>query len=97
MDLCNYAYGTYNELISLGIPAEDARDVLPHATKTEIVSSMNIRMWRHVIRERGMNPHAQWQIRQLFLAVLYELHTYIPVFFRDLVEELAQRKEKVSE
>ena len=87
-------YELYNYLRDNNIPAEDARDVLPHATKTEIVSTMNIRMWRHVIRERGMNAHAQWQIRQLFLAVLYELNTYIPVFFRDLVEELAQRKTK---
>ena len=35
-----------------GIKAEHARDVLPHALKTEIVMSANFREWRHVFSLR---------------------------------------------
>jgi thymidylate synthase (FAD) len=94
LDVYSYCYNGYNKLRELGIPAEDARYALPHGTKTELVATMNLRMWRHFIRERGLNLHAQWEIRKLALNVLYELYHYIPVFFRDLVDVLVERKEK---
>jgi thymidylate synthase (FAD) len=70
-----------------GVPAEDARYLLPGATKTELVATFNMRMWRHVIRERFLNPHAQWEIRQVMLTALTALYWYLPVLFEDIVQE----------
>lgn len=89
---CIEDYESYKFLRDEGIPPEDARFSLPTGTKTEVISTYNLRMWRHVISSRGMNPHAQWEIRKLFLDILYELNSYIPVFFNDLVVALENRK-----
>ena len=94
IEQCAQAYDMYNQLRDRGIPPEDARFVLPNASKTELMMSTNLRQWRHVIRERGLNKHAQWEIRQLMQDVLYELNNYLPVIFGDLVEELAAMKGK---
>lgn len=94
MDECERAYLAYCELRNAGVPPEDARFILPNASKTEVVVSSNLRNWRHMIKERGLNKHAQWEIRKLFQDVLYELNTYLPAVFGDLVEELQILKEK---
>jgi thymidylate synthase (FAD) len=78
-------YEEYLNLIELGIPPEDARFGLPNATKTEVVCTYNLRTWRHVIRERGLNKHAQWEIRGIFGAVHDELRERMPSVFGDLV------------
>ncbi|MBE6445788.1 MAG: FAD-dependent thymidylate synthase [Alphaproteobacteria bacterium] len=54
----------YEKLISLGLPAEDARSVLPQACCTNIVVSMNIRSFMHFCNER-LCTCAQLEIRQL--------------------------------
>ena len=54
----------YEELISLGVPAEDARMVLPNACETIIEVSMNGRELIHFCNER-MCSRAQWEIREL--------------------------------
>lgn len=84
------AYDDYIHLRDNGVPPEDARFVLPNASKTEVVITSNLRNWRHMIRERGLNPHAQWEIRKLFRDVLYELNHYLPVFFEDLIKKLEE-------
>lgn len=43
----------YNDLIDKGFKAQFARHVLPLATKTVIVSSANIREWRHILKMRS--------------------------------------------
>jgi thymidylate synthase ThyX len=74
------------DIITGGKP-EDARYLLPNASKTEIVVTLNLRMWRHVFRERALNPKAQWEIRGIFLT-LYELYDdYLPCVFGDLKNE----------
>lgn len=57
------AYWCYLRLREVGIKAEDARYVLPNATKTEVYVTMNLRQWRHVFETR-LNPRAQWEIRK---------------------------------
>ena len=54
----------YNFMIAENIPAEDARMVLPNATTTNIVMTMNFRGWLHFFEER-MCKCAQWEIRDL--------------------------------
>ena len=85
---CEESYATYLYLSSSGVPVEDARFALPNAAKTEVVATYNLRTWRHVIKERFLNPHAQWEIKSLFQAILYELNHYLPVIFEDLVAKI---------
>ena len=71
--------------LAYGTP-EDARYLLPNATKTEVVTTMNLRMWRHVFRERALNPKAQWEIRGIFLGIFQEFRNLLPCVFGDLTE-----------
>lgn len=54
----------YDKLIQLGLPAEDARSVLPQACCSNIVVTMNIRSFMHFCNER-LCTCAQLEIRQL--------------------------------
>lgn len=54
----------YSNLISLGIPKEDARMVLPNACETTLCLSFNLRELIHICNER-LCTKAQWEIRQL--------------------------------
>lgn len=72
----------YQNLIKLGIPKEDARFVLPNATKTEIVLTANFRELRHMIKLRG-SKEAQWEIRRVFIEILKILKEHAPTVFED--------------
>ncbi len=74
----------YEYWLKNGMRPEDARSVLPNATKTEVVTTYNIRQWRHVFRERALNPHAQWQIKDIMLGILEEFNHSMPSLFGDL-------------
>lgn len=80
------AYQEYKNELSLGVKSEDARYVLPNATKTELAVTFNLRQWRHVFQERALNSHAQWEIKSIFLAILANLQIYFPAVFDDLRE-----------
>ena len=56
------ACALYEELRSAGIPAEDARFVLPNAVGTKLVVTMNARELHHFFRLRCC-LRAQWEIR----------------------------------
>ena len=72
----------YNQLLELGIPAEDARFVLPNATETKIVITMNVRELLHFFDVRCCN-RAQWEIQQLALAMLDLVRPTAPFIFMD--------------
>lgn len=61
--LCNY-----RDLIDGGCAPEDARNVLPNATKTNLVMSINLRELIHVSNLR-LCTRAQLEIRDLFKAI----------------------------
>ena len=73
----------YKQLHYLGIKNEDARFVLPNATQSEIVITANFREWRHIIQSRGSAP-AQWEIREVAIAILRRLKEEAPNVFADL-------------
>ena len=52
----------YQAFLAAGIPAEDARYILPNAAETKIVVTMNIRELLHFFSVRCCN-RAQWEIR----------------------------------
>ncbi|OPY64218.1 MAG: Thymidylate synthase ThyX [Syntrophorhabdaceae bacterium PtaU1.Bin034] len=60
---------------------EDARFVLPNATETKILVSMNARELLHFFRQRLCN-RAQWEIRELALSMLKLVRPVAPAIFR---------------
>jgi len=57
-------YETYLLLVGKKIKAEDARYLLPNASKTEVYTTFNLRQWRHFFKMR-MDKHAQWEIKEV--------------------------------
>lgn len=76
------AYSTYAALIEAGIPAEDARYVLPNACISKIVVTMNIRELLHFFEQRCCN-RAQWEIRELAHRMLDLVEPTAPYIFMD--------------
>jgi len=85
-------YLFYQKMVAAKIPPEDARSVLPNCTKTEVVTTYNLRQWRHFLRIRT-DSHAQWQIRGLALMILEEFRAKVPVIFDDVGPEEITRVE----
>lgn len=54
----------YNNLVQYGVPAEDARYVLPNGAYTNITMSLNLRQFIHLCNER-LCTTAQWEIRHM--------------------------------
>jgi thymidylate synthase (FAD) len=76
---------TYQQLRELGVWKEDARFVLPNATATRIIVTMNFRSLRHFFSVR-CDKAAQWEIRELALEMLRQVHALAPSVFEDLYE-----------
>ena len=76
---------TYHRLRELGVRKEDARFVLPNATATRIIVTMNFRSLRHLFSVR-CDKAAQWEIRKLALEMLHQVHDIAPSVFGDLYE-----------
>ncbi len=72
----------YAQLVELGIPAEDARYILPNATETKIIMTMNARELLHFFALRCCQ-RAQWEIRDMSIAMLRLVRRVAPVIFRD--------------
>ncbi len=70
----------YKKLIDLGIPAEDARFVLPNATRTNITVTMNARELHHFFNLRCC-ARAQWEIREMATEMLRQVRRVAPVLF----------------
>lgn len=72
----------YQKLLEMGIPAEDARYLLPNAAETKIVITMNIRELLHFFSLRCCN-RAQWEIRELAHKMLELVKPTAPYIFMD--------------
>jgi len=82
-DRVNSARDLYIDMVANGIPLEDARAVLPIATTTELIMTMNFRAARHFIELRS-TEHAQAEIRLLARKILDILIDHAPHIFEDL-------------
>ena len=71
------AHQLYCEMLEAGIPAEDARYVLPSAAETRLVMTMNARELMHVCSLR-LCLRAQWEIVELFQNVKSEVQKVAP-------------------
>ena len=72
----------YNKLASMDIPKEDARYVLPNATETKIIVTMNARSLFNFFSLRCCT-HAQWEIRQMAYLMLAEVKKVAPLLFKN--------------
>lgn len=87
-----HAERLYNGLIRAGETPQNARAVLPHSLKTELVVTMNIRELRHFLALRtGYTAHPE--IRRLAIPLLSYLTTYAPALFGDLYNEMNVKNE----
>jgi thymidylate synthase (FAD) len=78
--LLDEIHGVYRELIDAGVPAEDARFVLPNAAQTKLVLSMNARELLHFFNLRCCR-RAQWEIRAMAKEMLRLLRPVAPLIF----------------
>lgn len=76
----------YNALAKCGLRAEEARDILPLCTKTEINVKYNIREWRHFFELR-CSSKAHPEIRLLARTLLKSFHDKLPLLFDDLYKK----------
>ena len=72
----------YEEMLAAGIPPEDARFVLPNATETKIMISMNARELHHFFALR-LCRRAQWEIRDMAREMLKIAHAKAPLLFEN--------------
>jgi len=70
----------YLKLLDMGIPAEDARYLLPNASETKIVVTMNARELLHFFEVR-LCSRAQHEIRKLAGLMLDEVQRAAPILF----------------
>lgn len=70
----------YGELMQAGIPAEDARFILPNAATTKIIVTMNGRELLHFFTLRCCR-RAQWEIQALAKQMLQQLTPLAPILF----------------
>lgn len=61
---CANAYDAYLELLSMGIKPENARDLLPACTATNLIVTANLRTWLELLPKRR-NQAAQPMMRAL--------------------------------
>jgi len=67
----------YGEMLEAGIPGEDARFVMPNATRTNLIMTANLRALIHMSGLR-LCTMAQWEIRRLFQLIRHEVFSVSP-------------------
>ena len=83
---CQRAEESYLAMIHRGASAQEARSVLPHSVKAELIMTANVREWRHFLKLRN-NPAAHPQTKEVAGLLQDELVKRYPVFFEDLNHE----------
>jgi thymidylate synthase (FAD) len=73
---------TYQTLLKMRIPKEDARFILPNAAKTNIIVTMNARELRHFFNVRCC-ARAQWEIKKVAIEMLKHVKKATPALFEN--------------
>ncbi|MBT9162951.1 MAG: Flavin-dependent thymidylate synthase [Dehalococcoidia bacterium] len=76
-ELIRASHELYRQMLDEGIPAEDARYVLPSAVETKLVMTMNARELMHACSLR-LCQKAQWEIVELFERIKAEVTKVAP-------------------
>lgn len=78
----NNAFDDYRHLLDIGMKPEDARFVLPEATTTRMVITLNLRTLLELTEKRANNSGAQWEIRQLIRDMWVDVPADLKNIFR---------------
>jgi len=81
----------YREAVAAGIPAEDARFVLPNAAPTNFQIMVNFAELLHIADLR-LCTRAQWEIRQMVAKMRAELMRRIPELAKYLQPKCGERR-----
>lgn len=74
----------YFVMLKEGGTTEEARELLPNSTKTEIAITYNINAWRHFLNLRA-SQKAHPEIRRMAMVLLLEFARRMPVLFGDIL------------
>jgi len=85
-----FAEQTYKDLIANGEAPQIARSVFPTGLKTTIVTTFNLRNWRHFLLMRTCRE-AHPQIKELCIPLLGAFQERIPLLYADIVPEEPQK------
>lgn len=77
---CEDSEKAYFDLLNFGWTSEQARGVLSHSVKTEVVATMNLRQWRHFIKLRT-DKTAHPQMREVATMLQEQLRKEVPIVF----------------
>ena len=83
---CRMSQADYFALIRSGAKPEEARTVLNHSVKTELVETANPREWRHIFKmrcDKATNPHPQ--MREIMVPMRALFAKRWPALFEDLL------------
>lgn len=90
---------TYGALLQSGWSAQDAREILPNATATDIAICANLREWRHIFKLRvlGTTGKPYPPCREAVKLVYDKMLEVLPEVFGDLAELAPAEEEKKPE
>lgn len=82
-DILRESLNAYRELRKVGVPAQQARYVLPNATRVRMVMKANLREWRHILKLR-MHKSAQPEMQIIANQIHDQLLEKFPEVFSDI-------------
>lgn len=83
---CKMAEDRYFMLLEHGATPQEARSVLPHSVKTEVVVYTNMREWREIFKLRAAGEHGKPhpQMLEVMVPLLNECKLNLPALFDDI-------------
>lgn len=90
---CIEAFATYDKLLSLSVPRELARIVLPVATYSAMFATVNLHNLFHFLKLR-QHPDAQYEIRVYAEAMLEFIEPFVPTCVAAFKEHSLARAEQ---
>ena len=81
----------YQEMLDAGVPAEDARFVLPSAANTNFKITVNLQELLHIADLR-LCTRAQWEFRKVASLMRAEIHREFPELARYLQPKCGERR-----
>jgi thymidylate synthase (FAD) len=88
-DAIVFVENSYKDLIKAGVTPQIARSVFPNALASRIVTTYNLRNWRHFLLMRTTRE-AHPQMREVTVPLLQEFQAKIPILFDDIEPEATQ-------
>lgn len=93
-DAIRQCESSYRTMIERGCSPQIARSVFPNALASRIITTGNLRNWRHFLIMRT-TKEAHPQMRQVTIPLLAEFKAKIPIIFDD-IESLAKQSESMK-